>query len=437
MIFKRKPCSGSLLKGMALILLILPIAQCHAEDSSLPEAVTIQQLLDITRHKSKRFSVLKQQLEAANAELIAAGVLPNPRISYGRFDLLSRQNTMYDGNVQQQVTLDVPVLIAGQRGVRINAAEKHVDAKAADIDAEFNNLLHEEWLLFVKQLADRQRLQVLEETSQYMEHLVAIVSGRAEAGYASPYDQLRLEIEAKNTRTRLEGIRNDLSTTVADLGVLLGFPGWKPQALGTLAVVGVANDLGRLWEEAEHSQPDIETSRRETIAADAELEKAERERWPVPSFQVGTVFTDQPYGNTSFAGVSVDIPIFDRGQGAIARAAATKQASLLQYQYLSMRTRAALERALDQLDRRRKTRADFEHSVVEKLTDLKNMGEASYRLGKGSLLELLDASRARTDTRLTQIELLQSEIEAELEVLRASGLLLRSVENENPSVAIQ
>jgi outer membrane protein, heavy metal efflux system len=402
-----------------------------AEDAILlPEMVTIQQLMEITREQSPRFAALRQRIDSANAEVVAAGVLPNPRISYGRYDLLTQHNTMFDGNVQQQVTLDVPVLIAGQRGARVEAAEKQVSATAADIETEFTDLIYQEWELFVKQLADKQRMAVLEETTKYMEYLAKIVSGRAQAGNASRYDLLRIEIEAKAVQTRLETVSNNLSSNAGELGVLLGLSDWKPQAAGKLDFLNVPTDIEKLWTDAVNLNPALEAARRSEIAADARLERAERERWPVPSLQVGSVFTDKPYGNTSFAGVSVDLPIFDRGQGGMARANAEKQATILARGLMNDQTRSTLERTVDQLSKRRATRIKFENEVMGKLTDLKEMGEASYRLGKGSLLELLDASRSRTETQLTHLDLMQAEIELELEVLRASGLLINTIQAE-------
>ncbi|MEC4749556.1 TolC family protein [Methylomicrobium sp. Wu6] len=421
------------LSSIGLALMFGTMASCRVmagDAQSLPETVTMQQLLDITRAKSPRYAALQQRIEAADAGVVAAGVLPNPRLSYGRFDLVSRRNTMYDGNVQQQVIVEVPVLIAGQRGKRIEAAEKKADATAAEIAADSVGLIYEEWLLFVKQLADRQRIAVLDETAQYIEHLSGIVSGRLQAGSASQYDLLRIEIEAKSVETRRETFRNNLSATASDLGVLLGLSGWKPQAQGDLISLNVPTDLDKLWADAEKIHPDIEATRRGEIAANADLARAKRERWPTPSVQVGTVFTDAPYGNTSFAGVAVDLPIFDRGQGTIARANAEKHAAILQYNLAVARTHGELERAVELLIRRRETRSNFERNVIAKLPDLKNMGEASYRLGKGSLLELLDASRSRTETLLTKFDLMQSEIEAELDVLRTSGLLTHMFENQ-------
>lgn len=395
----------------------------------LPETVTIQQLMDITRDKSPHFASLRQRIESANAEVVAAGVLPNPRISYGRYDLLTQQNTMYDGNVQQQVILEVPVLIAGQRGARVEAAEKNVEVTAADIDAEFADLIHQEWGLFVKQLADKQRIAVLDETTRYMGHLADIVLGRARAGNASRYDLLRIEIETKAVQTRLETVSNNLSSSAGELGVLLGLSGWKPQAAGKLDYLNVPTDIEKLWADAINLNPALEAARRGEMAADAGLERAERERWPIPSLQVGSVFTDKPYGNTSFAGVSVDLPIFDRGQGGMARANAEKQAAILAKGLANAQTRSALERAVDQLSKRRATRIKFEQEVMGKLSDLKAMGEASYRLGKGSLLDLLDASRSRTETELTHLDLMQAEIEAELDILKVAGLLTSTVDS--------
>jgi cobalt-zinc-cadmium efflux system outer membrane protein len=59
------------------------------------------------------------------------------------------------------------------------------------------------------------------------------------------------------------------------------------------------------------------------------------------------------------------------------------------------------------------------------------MAEDAYRLGQTSLIELLDSSRTRTEIKLNHLELIQNEIEAELDVMTASGLL--AVYFENPT----
>ncbi|MGI2323121.1 MULTISPECIES: TolC family protein [unclassified Methylococcus] len=395
---------------------------------SLPQTVTIQQLLAIARQRSPRYAALRQAIEIAKAEIAAADVLPNPRLNFGNYSLLSANNTMYDGKVQREVVLEVPVLITGQHGARVEAAEKQVQTTEAAVQAEFASLVHELWRTFIKLLAGQQRVAVLEEASAKMERLAALVAGREESGGASRYDTLRMEIEAKDVRAKLETARNDLQGTVEELGLMLGLPDWKPEARGNLAPLGVPADPEKSWADAERINPEIEAVRRGEIAAAARLEKAKAERWPVPSIQFGSAFTEQPYGHAFFGGVSVEIPLFDRNQGGMARAAAEKQAAILDRELVTSQIHVALDRATGLLARRRETRVKFERDVVAKLSALEEMGEAAYRLGKGSLLELLDSTRSRTEIRLTHLELIQLELEAELEALKASGLLVSRAE---------
>lgn len=417
--------------GLACLLQPSAGLAAAADEAALPKSVSIAQLLDIVREKSPRYAVLRERIEVSRAEIVAAGVMPNPRLNYGNYSLISQTNTMYDGRVQHEVIVEVPVLASGQRGARIEAAEKQVDVEEASVEADFAALAHDIWRLFVKLLAGKQRVAILEETHRDMLHLSELVTGREQAGTASRFDVLRIGIETRDVEAQLENARNDLLSNSGELGVTLGLPEWNPEALGTLKPLGVPSDPNRLWAEAERSNPDIETARRGEVAAEAGLDKARSERWPVPSFMFGSAFTESPYGHAFFGGVSVELPVFDYGQGGMARASTERQKAALQREMITSQTKVAIDRAAALLAKRHETRVKFEQNVLGKLPDLKEMGEAAYRFGKGSLLELLDATRSRTDVRLTHVELSQAETEAELDALRASGLLVQSIDTPN------
>ncbi len=144
----------------------------------------------------------------------------------------------------------------------------------------------------MKLLAGRERIAILDETHRDMRHLSDLVTGREQAGNASRYDVLRIDLETRDVAARLENARNDLLGTAGELGVALGLPGWNPEALGTLKPLGVPANPDRLWAEAERSNPEIETARRGEIAAEAGLDRARSERWPVPSLMFGSAFTE-------------------------------------------------------------------------------------------------------------------------------------------------
>lgn len=422
-------------KTAAIVMLLLlnsslAFSEEQAKIQALPNEVTIRELLLIVREKSPRYALASSQIEAAQAEVVAADVLPNPKVSYGRYDQAGgRRNTQFDGPSQQNITVEVPLLLAGQRGARKDAAERRVEVTEADVEAEYNRLIRETWRLFVQLLAGQQRVASLEEANRELERLQAIITGKENAGTASRYDVMRITQEVQSLKARLENAHTDNASVVGELGALLGFPDWKPQAKGALAPIGVTADVNTLWLQAEHNNPALESARRETIAADSGLERARRERWPVPSLMLGTAFTDQPYGNATYAGVSMDLPIFDRGQGGMARASTEKHAALLKWELLLSATRQELERAAEVLARRRATLAEFEHNVLAPLPTLKQMAEDAYRLGKTGLLELLDSSRSSTEIKLNHLELVIGEIEAELDALMASGLLAATFED--------
>ncbi len=417
--------------GLMILLLICrgSFAAEIALGNELPKAVTIQQLLQIVREKSPKYAVVRSQIEAAQAEVVAANVLPNPKITYGRYDQAAgRTGTQFDGLSQQNVTVEVPVLLAGQRGARKEAAERRVDVSETDVEVEYNQLVRDTWGLFVQLLAGQRRSAVLEEAQQELEHLQGIISGKENAGTASHYDVLRITQELQSLQARLEDAQTEVASTAGKIGVLLGFPDWKLEASGTLAPIGAPADIDALWQQVESNNPELESARRETIAADAGLERARRERFPVPSLFAGTAFTDNPYGNAVYTGFSVDLPVFDRGQGGMAKASAEKNAALLKRELLLASTKQELERAVTVLARRRDTLAKFERDVLKPLPTLKQMSEDAYRLGKSGLLELLDSSRSRIEIKLNHLDLLTGEIEAELDTMMVSGLLVATLE---------
>lgn len=427
--------SRASLKAATIVMLLcsynsFAFSEGLTKNQALPNEVSIRDLLQIVREKSPRYELARSQIETAQAEAVAADVLPNPRVSYGRYDQVGgRRNTQFDGPSQQNITVEVPLFLAGQRGARKDFAERQVEVAKADVETEYNRLIRETWRLFSQLLAGQQRIAVLEEANRELKRLQTIIIGKESAGTASRYDVMRITQEVQSLKARLENAQSDNAGVVGELAVLLGFPDWKPQAKGVLAPIGITADINTLWLQAEQNNPELESVRRETIAADSGLERARRERWPVPSLLLGTAFTDQPYGNATYAGVSVDLPIFDRGQGGMARASAEKHAALLKRELLLAATRQELERAVEVLSRRRATLAEFDRDVLAPLPTLKQMAENAYRLGKTGLLELLDSSRSITEIKLNHLELVVGEIEAELDAMMASGLLAAALDD--------
>src|SRR5689334_15543300 len=119
---------------------VMAVASAYAQDTTLPEQLTLPVLLRLVNERSPRLAAEQTSIDAANAERVTAAAYPNPTISYGRFRPSGGGNTLFEGSRQEQSTLDYPLQLIGQRGARIEAAEQGLLAARARVGATGNEI---------------------------------------------------------------------------------------------------------------------------------------------------------------------------------------------------------------------------------------------------------------------------------------------------------
>jgi len=127
-------------------------------------------------------------------------------------------------------------------------------------------------------------------------------------------------------------------------------------------------------------------------------------------------------GTSTFFGFSMPLPMFDRNQGAIAKATAQIRADDLALEAELAESRADIERATTVLAKRREALTELETHVVQRVLMLRRMSEDAYREGGADILELLDAMRSVKDIEIAQVQQLESAKLAEEDVVAAVGL---------------
>ena len=80
-------------------------------------------------------------------------MLPNPRLAIGRTRPAGGSATLFDGRNQTDTSIEFPLLLAGQRGARIEAAERFIDAARARVRLGENQLAEEAAVAFLAILA--------------------------------------------------------------------------------------------------------------------------------------------------------------------------------------------------------------------------------------------------------------------------------------------
>jgi cobalt-zinc-cadmium efflux system outer membrane protein len=119
-----------------------------------PEAVDLPAVVRLVREVSPRLAVERQAIAGAEANRVTAGAYPNPTLNYGRFRPRSGQSTtLFEGSRQEQATVDVPLLIAGQRSARVERAERELEAAQARVASGASSLAAEAGAAYVALLA--------------------------------------------------------------------------------------------------------------------------------------------------------------------------------------------------------------------------------------------------------------------------------------------
>jgi cobalt-zinc-cadmium efflux system outer membrane protein len=409
---------------LVVVLALFASAVPAQQDSGqLPALLTMPVLLRLIAERSPRLALERTSIEAAEADRITAGALPNPTISYGRSRPAGGASTDFDGSRQQRAGVDLPLLIAGQRGARVEAADQGVLSARARVGLAGSELALRAAELFAGLQAAQEKIAVLTEAHGEIERAAALISGRLDSGMASRYDLARVEIEVAGIAVRLADARADAAEKSAGIAALLGALGWRPQAGGELAPAGLQIELASWKTSLASGNPQIIAARREEDAARAAVRRAELERWPVPVISLGRSWTSEPFGATNFIGFSTEIPILDTRRGQLAKAQADLHAAERRREALEAELGVELGRLLDALVQRRAALERFERKVDVRGPALRQMAEDAYRLGRSTVLELIDAARTRVDARVTGIDLRALTVQQELRIQALTGSL--------------
>src|SRR5882672_10821316 len=313
-------------RRIAILLAVsaMSTASVRAQEPALalPERLTLPVLLRLVAERSPRLAVEQTAIDTAEAERISAGAMPNPTVSYGRFTPSGGARTMFDGNHQQQTTVDLPLLLGGQRGARIEAAEQGLLAARARVGLAGNELALRAADLFVGLQAAQEKASMLDESAAEIKRVVAIVSGRLDSGAASRYDLTRVGVELAGMIAGLAEARAERADKSGGWAALLGARGWPPSASGTPTPAGLPTSAAEWRESLISRNPQIVAARREEEAAQAALTRTERERWPVPVLSVGRIWTGDPFGAANIDAPTTEIPLSDARRGLMAKAAA-------------------------------------------------------------------------------------------------------------------
>ncbi|MDR0213701.1 MAG: TolC family protein [Comamonas sp.] len=372
--------------------------------------VTLQEYLRLVVQNQPALAAERMQTALAKADSRAASAFPNPAAHY------SSKRGEKEWGVEQ------PIPIFGQRGMRMENAKLGEKAAVANADVAVAVTMSDAAHAFNELLVAQQRYKVWQGAQDEMNKAGYIVKGQIEAGTRSRYDGARLNLQQAQMSMQVGKAQAALKDAASRVASIAALPQWQARVDGSLQASDLrhAPAYGPLWETAQTSLPVLRAAQAELDRARQKIKLEQREALPTPTFGVSRI-RNSVDGSFNQVGVNVEIPLFDRRQGAIDRAKVEADQAELRRDAAVLAAQSELQRSLQQLQLRRTAVRDYEKEGLAQIAPLHQMAQDAYKLGKGTILELIDALGSITEHRLEHLELVKDMLDAEWEVRLASG----------------
>jgi cobalt-zinc-cadmium efflux system outer membrane protein len=384
----------------------------------------------LTRFERENTELLaaKYELSSARAQVIAAGVLPNPTVGVGAAFLAHGVPT--GGKQEVTLSLGQVVPVFGQVGARRDAAEAYATAMEREFAATLWALASEVRLRYVALAQAQAHVQLEQAALRDLGRVDAIIEQRTQGGANPEYDRLRIQAERSKGEGRVAEAEVEVAEARTALAIAIGKGVRREELIASELPQPNApgGTLAELTQRALRQRPDATAARLRVDAANFGVTAVRRSYLPSPQISAGythafAVPTDTGVdrGGVVFAQLAVPIPVFDRGQGSIDRGVAEAQAARARASSVELYVERDVERA-HEIARVRFGAWQAASSTTAANTErMRSAAELSYREGRANVLELLDAYTAHREARLRIVDLQAAAVRATRDLERALG----------------
>jgi outer membrane protein, heavy metal efflux system len=400
----------SLPKSAVLFLPILAAFSNAADAQEWTEAVVIQSFLD----QSPQVRETRARVAIAEAEARRRTLYTNPSVNY------SRESAGFTEFFQAEQTLPISGRLrflrqAGASSIRATQAEGAFDLWQARTDLR---------QAFYRVLASQNRDGLYLASLKEMEDVIRILRDREAQGEGSKFDRLRTERERAELLAELALVR---AITALERGQMLSF---LPIGTTLVTVAGSIDtkislpELSELERLAFASREDYRAEQQRLEQFRLEQRAAERLRIPEPTVNGGLKRADIGQTGTvngPVVGITVALPLFNKGQTEVARFSAEQERTSARLQFLTQHVRAAIAGTAQAFQVRLRARDEYASELSRTGPELIRIATVAYQDGEIGILQLLDAYRVQRQAQLRMLEIQAAVKEAQIELERVVG----------------
>lgn len=336
------------------VVVLWPALSATAETE--PLSLTPENAVQIALAQNRDLAAARFAIEQAEARLVQAGLWPNPEIELSHEgDRFFDEDTEYVWSAGFRQRFPITGRIAKARDVgRVDVAQAIAEVRNQE------RLLAGEVLALARGLlVTQQKLDVNQALQNTLQRLIDVSAKRLGAAEVSAADVNLAKLELQKLILAQSALRNEQEVATTALNPLLGRAPQSPVEM--TGVAGTELDLeaaAAVSRTAVDHRPDRQLAALGIDRADAEIKLARAEKWE--DWTIGfdakverTAFdepirisdTDNLYALT----VSVPLPLWNKNQGRIREAQATRRRAEAELAALELRISAEVQTADNQM----------------------------------------------------------------------------------------
>lgn len=396
---------------VALSMFLLACAFAPGRAAAGEPPLTLDAAVALAVRDAPALAADAARLDAAQADAVRAGRLPDPELTFGISNLPVQGAGAYsvgaDGMTMRTAGVSQRLPSRAARAAERALAQAGVDAADAERVAAGQDVRRAAAVAWIAQWAAERRRALLTELRDEAQTAVRASHARLAGGTGSAADALAARAELAALDNRIDAADADVAAAHVELARWLGAEAARPLA-DAPAFDALPHPPAQLLAQLDRQAPLLPWSARER-EADAALQVARASKRP--DWRVGASYGVRAAGLSDMVmlEVGVSLPLFGRNRQdrAISARYAERDAVQAEREDARRAQRAAVERALAGWQGWMSQVRRYREELLPLARDRTHAALAAYR-GGATLQDWLDARRDEANVRIAYAEALEA-----------------------------
>ena len=379
----------------AAAVLLLPLAAVGQSNT----LVSLDQAIALALAHNHALKATRTQIQQNEAQEITANLRPNPTFGAdSQFVPFFSPQDFSGENLNETQQFDVGLSYLFERGKkrqhRLQAARDTTAVTRAQVTDAERTLAFNVAQQFISVLLAESTLQFAQEDLKGFQQEVDIGEAQFKAGFIGEGDFLKIKLQLLQFQTDVSTARLAKVQALVGLRGLLGYD-TVPQnfdVIGDLAYQPLNGNVEDFQAKALKQRPDYQAALLGITAAESQigLAKANAKVDVTGTYNFSHVAGE----NSASIFASFPLPIFDRGQGEIARTKYALTQAQEQEKSAGETVMSDVGNAYEAVKSNDEIVKLYDSGYLQQAKDSRDISEYAYKRGAASLLDFLDAERS-------------------------------------------